>query len=154
MNTTEIPSTASPAPSLFVYVPMRMFVVLSVVTLGLYWYVWFYRNWARYNEVKGLDLIPLLRCLFPIFFVYGLCRKVDRYVKATGREHEWSPDDAAIAYIALSVGLWLVSNFMAVGSVLFAVITLVVFIHQIWALANVQRAINAAQEEGGCEEGE
>lgn len=35
-----------------------------------------------------------------------------------------------------------------------AVIAVVAFIHQGWALANVQRAINAALEEGGCEEGE
>lgn len=55
MNTTEMPSTASPAPSLFVYVPMRMFVVLSVVTLGLYWYVWFYRNWALANVQRAIN---------------------------------------------------------------------------------------------------
>jgi len=45
-------------------------------------------------------VIPLLRCLVPVLFIYPLLSRIEQGFKASGRNYQWSP-------LALSLGMGL-----------------------------------------------
>lgn len=48
-------------------VPVRKFVVLSLLSLGFYELYWFYRNWAYIRARDGSRISPVLRTIFQPF---------------------------------------------------------------------------------------
>ena len=61
------------------YSPVRIdkFVILSLVTLGLYQFVWFYRNWRYIKTSEGTSIWPWARALFYPFWYYPMLKRLD-----------------------------------------------------------------------------
>ena len=61
------------------YSPVRIdkFVILSLVTLGLYPVVWFYRNWRYIKTSEGTSIWPWARALFYPFWYYPMLKRLD-----------------------------------------------------------------------------
>ena len=61
------------------YSPVRIdkFVILSLVTLGLYQFVWFYRNWRYIKTSEGTSIWPWARALFYPFWYYQMLKRLD-----------------------------------------------------------------------------
>lgn len=61
------------------YSPVRIdkFVILSLVTLGLYPVVWFYRNWRYIKTSEGMSIWPWARALFYPFWYYPMLKRLD-----------------------------------------------------------------------------
>ena len=61
------------------YSPVRIdkFVILSLVTLGLYPVVWFYRNWRYIKTSEGTSIWPWARALFFPLWYYPMLKRLD-----------------------------------------------------------------------------
>ena len=61
------------------YSPVRIdkFVILSLVTLGLYPVVWFYRNWRYIKTSEGTSIWPWARALFFPLWYYQMLKRLD-----------------------------------------------------------------------------
>lgn len=144
----------------FYVVSVRKLVVMMFLTWGVYGIYWHYRNWATYKRATGDKVIPLLRALFSIFFLYPLLKRIDRGLEAKGGDHQWSP-----GFLTLGTILTIMLNCMLPGLLdpalnspgwisqatpeaalrstaqLYAVL-LPLFATQIWLMGKIQRAIN------------
>ncbi len=78
-----------PQMTMFYVVSIRKFTILYIATLGLYGFYWFYKNWACYKEkwqvthTDRMDIWPVARAFFSIFFVHALLREI----KALAHNH-------------------------------------------------------------------
>jgi len=51
-------------------------LVMSVLTLGLYRWYWFYKNWCVVRDQRGESVSPFWRSVFFVFFAYSLFSRV------------------------------------------------------------------------------
>ncbi len=60
-----------------IYFPVSSlkFIVMSVVTLGIYELYWFYRNW-NYLKLQGFKVSPFWRAWFGLLFFYDLAARI------------------------------------------------------------------------------
>jgi hypothetical protein len=70
-----VPEQAQGRPMWFSVGPLKM-VVMCMVTMQFYSVYWFYKQWKLVREREQSSIIPALRALFGIFFVYALCTRV------------------------------------------------------------------------------
>jgi hypothetical protein len=49
---------------------------MSVCTLGFYELYWSHRNWRAIKERDNSDIMPLMRAIFGLFFVYALFKRM------------------------------------------------------------------------------
>ncbi|MEO7273112.1 MAG: hypothetical protein ABI211_14030 [Vicinamibacterales bacterium] len=82
--------------------PIARFIGLSFLTFSLFDAYWMYKNWQVLQRRDRLDIWPLWRAVFGVFFCYGLFHRIhaDRY----GRDAvmpEFSPGRLATAWIVL-----------------------------------------------------
>ncbi len=82
----------------FFLVGTRKFVVLSIATLGLYQFYWFYRHWRQLRQVGGEDVWPVVRTTFSGLFSYAFFVRVNEEAEAQGTPTLFSPVLLAIAY--------------------------------------------------------
>jgi len=83
-------------------VSTRKFVVMSIVTLGLYDVYWVWRQWKRFAE-QGEVLSPFWRTFFLVFTNYSLFARVRSRAREEGIEVGWSPALMATLYLVLNV---------------------------------------------------
>lgn len=98
--------TSAPAPKKFFVVSTRKLTVLFLATLGVYSIYWFYKQWEAYKDGSDFDsdagkMWPVMRALFPMFFVFSLLRRL----REEGLHHEemvrWNTVPMASALTAL-----------------------------------------------------
>ena len=92
----------------FFVVSRRKLMVLYLSTLGLYSIYWFYKQWEAYKEGSHFEsdagkMWPVMRALFPVFFVFSLLRRL----KEEGHQHpemvQWRSAPTAAVLTALLV---------------------------------------------------
>jgi len=83
-------------------------VLLSVLTLGVYEFYWFYRNWRDLRDHAGLDVNPALRTialLVPfvnIFFVYQQLRLIREIAETAGEEVFYAPGILTLVFFTVA----------------------------------------------------
>lgn len=163
MSTSTVsPSTPSEDKAsgpLFYVVSVRKMIVMTFFTFGAYILYWNYRNWATYKRATGDKVIPLLRTLFPVIFLYPLLKRVDNGLRARNLACGFSPVLLTIGILItmllacspvwIEPGLrspdWLKDvpakeanyRLLKVYGVMYSVWAL-----QLWLMALVQRAMN------------
>ncbi len=130
----------------FYVVSKTKLIVLYIATAGLYELYWFYTNWSYYRSSKGINLWPVPRSLFSIFFAHSLFGKVDTAVQEKSPGFVWSPSVWATLYVLLTilsnVGDRFASTVIGDFAYLIAVVT---FPMTAWVFVNVQGAVNISQ---------
>lgn len=105
--------------------PVRHLVLLSVVTFGLYEFLWFYRNWRDVTVRTGLPAVAgwrtagLLVPFLNIFLVYQQLRLIRDVVGEAGVEIPFTPGTlTAIFFLTAAIAnvstIWIVSLFTIV----------------------------------------
>ena len=100
--------------------PRRHFILLSVLTLGLYELYWFYRNWRELREEIGIDVSPgwrtfgLLVPFVNVFMVYQQLRLIHEVAASRGIPVAYSPSSMtalffAIGLVANVTFIWIIS---------------------------------------------
>ena len=92
----------------FVVSPMK-FAVMSFFTMGFYWLYCFYQSWKLYGARTGEKVSPFWRSVFAMFFIYPLLRRVDDYIRDSGRSYPWSILVLTLGYYGMGV-VWVVAS--------------------------------------------
>lgn len=136
----------SDADALFMVVAPRKFWIMSIGTVGLYGFYWFYKNWSLLNR-RHKAYWPVLRALFSIFFTHSLFNEVADAIRRRGATHAWSPRAMATQYVVCSIASQVCDKLAAqsIGSPMTDAIALVLLVPMLGALYEGQRAINVAE---------
>ncbi|QNF31502.1 hypothetical protein HUW51_01715 [Adhaeribacter swui] len=75
------------------------FILLSILSFGLYEIWWVYKAWRFYQQKEDLDIMPAGRALFNLFFLYTLLKKIKNYANQKGVTTRYSVDLLFIGYL-------------------------------------------------------
>lgn len=86
-------------------IPIWKFILLCVITFGLYELFWFYKTWKFLKEKNNLDISPFWRTVFSGLYAGSNAKHVLNLAKGINYQKEYSPTLIGISYIILNV-LW------------------------------------------------
>jgi hypothetical protein len=86
---------------MFFPVGILKFLVMSVVTFGIYQVKWIYLNWRYERDRTGDSLSPFWRTCFAPLFLHSLFHRVRRAAGQVGVPARWSVGLLTLATIAL-----------------------------------------------------
>ena len=139
------PDSAGDEAPYFVVVPWKLYT-MALLTLGLYYVYWFYKNYRIVQLRTGEGMWPVARGIFYIFFTHSLLRRVDETLKEKGEAFQWDHGMIATLFVIVSIGSNVVGRLSGEGigmpttDIIFT-ITLFVFPAM---LLKAQRGINLA----------
>lgn len=81
----------------------NQFILLCVLTLGLYAVWWMYKTWRFFDEREEQNLLPVLRAILAIFFLPGLLNRILGFAQERGYEESYSPILIYLGYIVLNL---------------------------------------------------
>jgi len=136
-------NTAPASPAFFV-VSKRKFALLYVLTCGMYFSYWLYRNW-KLQRAAGSTVFPLTRTVFHLIFIFSLFVRIDRRIKASERQFSWYPKSMALGVVMLSISSIAV-NWVQDLRLIFAMSLLAMGV-QIYCYVCAQEAINCAEND-------
>ncbi len=148
----DVTAPATGQPRYYV-VSATKFMLLSVLTLTLYFVYWFYRNWKLIKDADNDDTWPPLRGFFYIFFTHSLFSDVQGNLEGQGRSFSWNPMVLATVFVVLTVVLNIADRVLPLDAmpVLLMSMPFVGTIIVSVLLLRAQKAINlAAGDEGGA----
>lgn len=87
----------------FYVVSTAKVAVLSIATFGLYTLYWFWRHWNQHKIALKLDIWPVPRALFSIFFAHALNSEIDHRITRNRLRHAWSPGLWATLYVVAAI---------------------------------------------------
>ena len=88
----------------FYVISKTKLLVLSVLSFGLYTYIWSYKNWSLYKKANQVDISPLARAIFFIFFIHQLYRRAADRVARSGRKFDFDFEQWATVFVVVTVG--------------------------------------------------
>lgn len=90
----------------YVVSPLK-YVMLFVMTFGVYRLYWFYKNWSLYRQKNIVKIMPVMCAIFAIFFTHSLFQKVGKRLKERDPNYCWPGNTLATVYV---IGLF-IENF-------------------------------------------
>lgn len=90
-------------------IPVWKFILLSVITFGIYELVWSYMNWRLLKDEKKLDISPFWRSFFAPLFTGSLAKQIKKYLEGKNSPCDYSPTFIGISYFILSIS-WKLSD--------------------------------------------
>ena len=141
----DVAAVTAEDAAFYVLSPLK-FWVMSIGTLGLFSYYWFYRNWSGLNRLHKAYW-PLPRAIFQILFVHALFREIDSRLQGQGGQHRWNGAATASAYVLLWIGSWVVDRltYLGVGEPVLDLFGLALIPVCTLPLSRAQRAINVVE---------
>lgn len=73
---TQVPPLLA-APRFYI-VSKNKFIVMFLLTLGYYYTYRLYKNWKTYRIATNARVLPLIRTIMGVLFIYSLHMKIDR----------------------------------------------------------------------------
>lgn len=71
-------------------ISLNKFIILSIVTMGLYQVWWAFKAWRFFMQKDHIDIMPAARAFFLIIFLYPLFEKIQSYAKLQGYSKTFS----------------------------------------------------------------
>ena len=59
----------------------RKLWILTIMTIGFYYYYWFYKQWQYHKYHYDSKIMPVMRTIFSVFYIYPLFLSVDAAAK-------------------------------------------------------------------------
>ncbi|KAL0630346.1 hypothetical protein Q9L58_010806 [Maublancomyces gigas] len=100
--TANLEITPQTTPEFYVVSERKLFI-LSVLSWGLYMYIWSYKHWSNYKKATQDDIWPWARGLLCIFFVHKLYRRADHQIRITGRSYIFDYEQWATMLVVVTV---------------------------------------------------
>ena len=104
-------------------ISLNKFIILSIVSLGLYEIWWTYKAWRFYKQKENADIMPALRAIFSIFFLISLFDKI----LFSARERNYTISYSSVFLFAGYLGLSILVHFLPDSYSLFSVFIFVLF---------------------------
>ena len=146
----DVTAPTTDQPRYYVVSPTK-FMLLSVLTLTLYFVYWFYKNWKLIKDADKEDTWPPARGFFYIFFTHSLFSDVQSNLEGQQRSFDWNPMVLATLFVILTVLLNIVDRIFPLESVPMLAMSLP-FVGTIIVsllLLQAQKAINVAADDVG-----
>jgi hypothetical protein len=130
----------------FYIVSERKSLLLFFATIGMYSLYWFWRHWTLHKIDKTLEIWPVPRAVFQIFFAHSLNREIDSLLERKQQRFAWSPNALATVFVVFTI----VSNiadrlsWRGIGSPYSDLISLLTLLPMGYCLFRTQRAANLA----------
>ena len=146
----DVTAPTTGQPRYYVVSPTK-FMLLSVLTLTLYFVYWFYRNWKLIKDADNDDTWPPARGFFYIFFTHSLFSDVQDNLEDQGHSFGWNPMVLATIFVVLTVALNLADRILPIESTstLMMSMPFVGTIVVSMLLLQAQKAINLAADDAG-----
>ncbi|MEB3754744.1 DUF4234 domain-containing protein [Acinetobacter sp. MD2(2019)] len=96
-------------------ISLKKFIFLSILTFGIYDIWWIFTAWRFFQQKDQLKIMPALRSIFCIFFLYQLFNKIKKFSNETGHTQDYSSGLLFVGYIFTSMlyklpdPFWLIS---------------------------------------------
>ncbi|MGE0636942.1 MAG: hypothetical protein AB7P01_10920 [Bacteroidia bacterium] len=96
-------------------ISLPKFIILSLVSFGTYPVWWSYKAWRFFQQKDKLDIMPAVRTIFSIFFLYELFTRILHYAHEKNNTKRYSPGGLFAGYIIGNIcsrlpdPLWLIS---------------------------------------------
>jgi hypothetical protein len=84
-------------------VPIWRYALLSIITLGIYNIIWFYKTWKMLAEELKLNIMPLVRALFQVFFIIPFALRLRQFLVSKGAQIGFNPIYLGVMFIAIAV---------------------------------------------------
>lgn len=91
-----------PVPKFYVVSPKK-FLLLFIMTLGVYEVFWFYQNWQNFKLYTKQNMWPIARGIFSILFAHKLFDAVNKTLITKNSTHQWSPSTLATVFVVFSI---------------------------------------------------
>ena len=136
------PTEAAP----FYVVSATKATLLMVFTFGLYSLYWFWRHWTMHKRTHQLDIWPVPRAIFSIFFAHSLNQEINQRLLRIRSPHRWSPGLWATVYVVTATAGRILGRLPESAISLATNVVLLVLVVGFEALAirQAQRAANVA----------
>ncbi|HYJ11149.1 MAG TPA: hypothetical protein VEX18_19135 [Polyangiaceae bacterium] len=110
MDYEEAPVRAEGSAAVYVVAPTK-FMILAFSTMGMYSLYWFYKNWSLQRHAYGLNIWPVPRAIFAVFFTHQLFRAIDTQAHERGYAPGWNANGQATLYVGLAVASYITGRF-------------------------------------------
>jgi hypothetical protein len=100
-------------------ISVNHFIVLSVVTLGLYELWWIYKSWRFFQDKEKSKIMPAIRTVFSIFFLIPLFIKIHKLADNKGYKHSYSSVLLFLGYLIINLLGLLPTPFFIAGIISF-----------------------------------
>jgi hypothetical protein len=130
----------------FYVVSERKFLMLFFVTLGMYSFYWFWRHWKLHKIDKKLEIWPVMRAVFQIFFAHSLNREIDHLLQRKQQRFAWSPNGLATTFVVSSIIANICDrlSWREIGSPYTDIVSLLSLLPVAYCMFRTQRAANLA----------
>lgn len=104
-------------------ISLKKFIFLSIITFSAYDIWWMFTAWRFFQQKDKSKIMPALRAIFAIFFLYPLLKRIKKFSTEEGDTPDYSPALLFIGYIFFSMlyklpdPFWLIS----LGSIIFLI---------------------------------
>lgn len=142
---SRVDDAPAAGPSFYVVSP-RKFVLLYLLTVGMYTVYWFYQNWTLFKRQHDLKIWPVPRAIFAIFFTHSLFAEIDRAAGSRSVRYAWNAAGTATTYVVLSIVNSLISQLANrdIGSPMTNLAALLMVPAVMFPLLAAQKAANSA----------
>jgi len=126
----------------FFYIPKSRFVILWIISFGLFPSYWIYKNWQFIRDRERPEIMPFWRGFFGIFFCHSLLNyiKNDKDLNANLKAN-FQSSSLATQWVIYSMLGSLLAN---IHEITFTFIAMAFFVLSIFSLLPVQNYINKA----------
>lgn len=84
-------------------VDANKFIILFVMSLGLYSIWWMYKVWKFFQQKEEPNMMPAARAIFGIFWVYPLFERIQDYAKENGYESKYNSSFLFVGYVIMNL---------------------------------------------------
>ena len=84
-------------------VSLNNFIILFFLTMGLYGAWWMYKAWQYFKQKDNLDIMPAMRTIFSIFFLYELMERIQEFAHSKGYSETYSSGSLFIGFVILNL---------------------------------------------------
>jgi len=83
-------------------VSVNIFIILFFLTMGLYGTWWMYKTWRYFKEKDQLEIMPAMRAVFAIFFLYELFVRIQERAHSMGYQQKYHSGPLFVGFIISS----------------------------------------------------
>jgi hypothetical protein len=96
-------------------ISVNKFIVLSIITFGLYEVWWVYKAWRFFQDKEKSDTWPAMRTILSIFFLVPLFMKIIKLSKNNGYEQDYMSGLLFIGYFITCLLAYLPEPFFLIA---------------------------------------
>ena len=84
-------------------ISVNKFIILAILTLGIYQIWWIYKAWRFFQQKDRLNIMPAARAIFSIFFLNALFKRIMSFALEKGYHENYTSELLVAGFIFTNV---------------------------------------------------